>query len=154
MTTQKFTNDAIALMPTNAATHDLHGSAQGEDRLEGSNIRAETEGERSTQLARPSARGKTKAGKAGKRMKHKNKTLAKPRAPKTKVSGRKGGSKSDAIIMLLKRSQGATIPELIKATGWQAHSVRGFLSATVKRRMGLSLGSERAEGKDRRYRIA
>lgn len=63
-------------------------------------------------------------------------------------------TKGDRIITLLKRSGGASIADLIKVTGWQAHSLRGFLSATIKRRMGLSLVSERLDGKARRYRIA
>jgi hypothetical protein len=78
---------------------------------------------------------------------------AKTRSPKANASRRKGASKAEAIITLLKRSHGASIAEMVKATGWQPHSLRGFLSATVKRRIGLSLLSERADGKDRRYRI-
>jgi hypothetical protein len=42
---------------------------------------------------------------------------------------------------------------MMKATGWQTHSVRGFLSGTVKKRFGLKLTSEKTEGKDRRYKI-
>ena len=48
------------------------------------------------------------------------------------------GTKKDAILTLLKRPKGATLKELRKATGWQAHSVRGFLSGVLKK-MGLKL---------------
>ncbi len=62
-------------------------------------------------------------------------------------------TKSEKIIQLLKRRSGATIAELQKATGWQAHSVRGFLSGTLKKRMELNVISEKAEDGPRRYRI-
>ncbi len=63
-------------------------------------------------------------------------------------------SKSVQIITLLKRPNGASIPELVKATTWQAHSVRGFMSGTLKTKRGLLVTSEQTEGKDRRYKIA
>ena len=61
--------------------------------------------------------------------------------------------KSGQIVSLLQRQNGASIPELMKATGWQAHSVRGFISGTLKRKQGLVVTSTVAEGKDRRYVI-
>jgi Protein of unknown function (DUF3489) len=63
-------------------------------------------------------------------------------------------SKSEQILKLLRRKKGASISDLQQATGWQAHSVRGFLSATVKKRMGLALQSERSEKGERRYLIS
>ena len=63
-------------------------------------------------------------------------------------------SKSAQIITLLKRPNGASIPELVKVTTWQAHSVRGFMSGTLKTKRGLLITSEQTEGKDRRYKIA
>ena len=63
-------------------------------------------------------------------------------------------SKSAAVLRLLRRKRGATIGELQKATGWQAHSVRGFLSGTVKKRMSLPVTSEKGGGGVRRYLIA
>ncbi len=62
-------------------------------------------------------------------------------------------TKSQILIALLKRPKGASVPELAKAAGWQAHSVRGFLSGTLKKRHGLAIGSTCDDGKDRRYRI-
>lgn len=61
-------------------------------------------------------------------------------------------TKSETILALLRREKGADIAELVAATGWQAHSVRGFLSGTVRKRMGLDLISERTEA-GRLYRI-
>ena len=63
-------------------------------------------------------------------------------------------SKSEQILKLLRRKKGASISDLRQATGWQAHSVRGFLSATVKKRMGLALQSERSGKGERRYLIS
>ena len=63
------------------------------------------------------------------------------------------GPKSAQIVSLLQRQNGASIPELMKATGWQAHSVRGFISGTLKRKQGLVVTSTVADGKDRRYVI-
>ena len=62
-------------------------------------------------------------------------------------------SKSDQILKLLRRKKGASIKDLQEATGWQAHSVRGFLSGTVKKRLGLPLRSEHSEKGGRRYLI-
>ena len=63
------------------------------------------------------------------------------------------GTKAAAAIDLLKRSDGASIDDLMAVCGWQAHSVRGFLSGTVKKKMGLSLIAEAAADGARRYRI-
>ena len=63
-------------------------------------------------------------------------------------------SRSAQIITLLKRPNGASIPELVKVTSWQAHSVRGFMSGTLKTKRGLLITSEQTEGKNRRYKIA
>ena len=62
-------------------------------------------------------------------------------------------TKSQILTALLKRPKGASITELAKASDWQAHSVRGFLSGTLKKKQGLAITSTREEGKDRRYHI-
>lgn len=88
-------------------------------------------------------------------------TNTKQARAKTKVPGRKAAktkkaptneSKTAAVLALLRRKQGATMPELIEATGWQVHSVRGFLSGTIRKKMGLAVESSK-EGDQRSYSI-
>ena len=62
-------------------------------------------------------------------------------------------NKSEDLVALLKRPMGASVTELMDASGWQAHSVRSFLSGTVKKRMGLSVGTAKDAKGVRRYRI-
>jgi hypothetical protein len=61
-------------------------------------------------------------------------------------------SKQGRVIGMLQRRQGVTIATIMKATRWQAHSVRGFLTAVVRRKLGLALVSEKTGG-ERIYRI-
>lgn len=85
-----------------------------------------------------------------------SKNAAKRNARKLATTGNsseKSLPKSAQIVGLLQRQNGASIPELTKATGWQAHSVRGFISGTLKRKQGLVISSTVEEGKDRRYII-
>ena len=56
------------------------------------------------------------------------------------------------ISALLRRTKGASINELMNATGWQHHSVRGFLSGTLVKQKGLKIASEKTDG-ERRYRV-
>ena len=63
------------------------------------------------------------------------------------------GSKTAKVLDLLKRPGGASLKELMKTTGWQPHSVRGFLSGTLQKKMGLKLESSRGEGEERAYHL-
>ena len=63
-------------------------------------------------------------------------------------------TKQQACIDLLSRREGATIEELQAATGWQRHSVRGFLAGAVRKKLGLTLLSEKPDEEPRRYRIS
>jgi hypothetical protein len=68
-----------------------------------------------------------------------------------RAAGAREGSKAAKVLSLLSRPDGASLKELMKATGWLAHSVRGYLSRTVANRMGLDLVPEKKVGGDRRY---
>jgi hypothetical protein len=72
--------------------------------------------------------------------------------PAKKATTAERGTKTAKILALLKRPGGASLKQLRKATGWQAHSVRGFLSGTLKKKMGLRVASAKLQGQ-RTYRI-
>lgn len=79
------------------------------------------------------------------------KTANRPNAFQSKP---RANSKQAEVIGLLRRPQGSTIPAIMKATGWQQHSVRGFFAGVVRKKLGLTLESERPDEGDRIYRIA
>jgi hypothetical protein len=64
-----------------------------------------------------------------------------------------GRTKQEAVLGMLRRPQGATIAAIMKTTGWQQHSVRGFFAGVVRKRLKLKLGSKKAGGK-RVYHLA
>ena len=62
-------------------------------------------------------------------------------------------TKQERVLTLLSQPEGASIEEMMQATDWQQHSVRGFLAGKVKRKLGFSLTSLKPNGGVRRYRI-
>lgn len=62
-------------------------------------------------------------------------------------------SKQAQLIAMLKRSEGATIDEIVAAFGWQAHTVRGAIAGALKKKLGLDVTSEKVDGRGRVYRI-
>jgi hypothetical protein len=63
------------------------------------------------------------------------------------------GTKQERVVTLLSQSEGASIEEMMQATDWQQHSVRGFLAGTVKKKLGFPLTSVKPNDGVRRYRI-
>ena len=68
-------------------------------------------------------------------------------------TGKPKPTKADVVLKQLKSSRGATIAAMMEATGWQAHSVRGFLSGTAKKKLGLNLVSTVGKDGTRHYRV-
>jgi uncharacterized protein DUF3489 len=87
------------------------------------------------------------------------KATAAKKAPTARIKaqpakpGARSGSKTAKILEMLSRPGGASAKELLKATGWQAHSLRGFLSGTVGKKMGLALASTKGEDGGRVYAL-
>ena len=75
------------------------------------------------------------------------------KAPKGGKEARDGSKKAE-VLDLMRRKQGATLKEIMKATGWQRHTVRGFVSGTLIKKQGLKVESFRSEDKERTYRIS
>lgn len=69
----------------------------------------------------------------------------KPRTPRE-------GTKQATLIAMLRAPDGATIAEIMAATGWQPHTVRGAMSGALKKKLGLNITSEKIEGRGRVYR--
>lgn len=80
-------------------------------------------------------------------------TVSAPPVPVVAGGARKG-TKLALLGDLLRRKGGATIEEAVKAMGWQPHSIRGAISGTLKKKLGLAVASEAVEGRGRVYRIA
>ena len=98
-----------------------------------------------------SAPAKGKAGKKTNPAKKAPKGATKAKA--TKTAGGRDGSKTATVLELLQRPGGVTAKELQKATGWQPHSVRGFLSGTVGNKMRLAVTSTKGEDGERTYSV-
>jgi hypothetical protein len=100
------------------------------------------------------APSKAKSGKKASPAKRAAKTSkTAKKSGKAKPVGAREGSKTEQVLELLKRPGGATLKAIMKATDWQAHSVRGFLSGTIRKKMGLEVTSTKGEDGERTYSI-
>ena len=74
--------------------------------------------------------------------------------PGTAARTPRPGSKLAKVIELLEGEAGATIAEIMAATSWQQHTVRGALAGSITKKLGCKLSSEKVEGRGRVYRVA
>lgn len=90
-------------------------------------------------------------------MKHKQQPKKQERhgqSPQPHPQRQNGSSKQHVLVDLLTRTEGATIAQIVAATNWQAHSVRGVISGVLKKKLGLTITSEKANTGERIYRVA
>jgi hypothetical protein len=97
-----------------------------------------------TKTAKKAAVGARRAKVAPAKPKAGKKATPKKKALRSARNDARDGSKTATILDLLKRPGGASAKELLKATGWQPHSLRGFPSGTVGKKMGLTVTSTKA----------
>ena len=96
----------------------------------------------------------TKKAKASKKSAKATKLAkAKKVAKATKPKSARSGRKAEKVLELMKRKEGATLGEIAKATDWQNHSIRGFVSGHVTKKLGLKVESTKSEAGERTYRI-
>ena len=105
-----------------------------------------------TQKARGAARKPHVAASKGKSGKKPTSAMKGAKGGNKTKTGREG-TKTAQIVALLKRPGGASLKELMKVTRWQPHSVRGFLSGTLGKKMKLTVTSTKCEDGERSYSI-
>src|SRR5450759_1364270 len=104
---------------------------------------------KAARTAQPAATAPQAASVAPKKAKAAKQSTAKDAAPTARE-----GSKKAIVLEMLRREHGATLADIMSATGWQAHSVRGFISGGLGKKMGLTVESFKRTDGERAYRIA
>lgn len=117
------------------------GVASGTPRRKKSTVKVPGAATQTDRVAKPAAGS---AGSASKR---------EPGQTHTEAGVGERMTKQERVLTLLNRTEGASIDEIMVATGWQQHSVRGFFAGTVKKKLGFNLVSNRDGTEVRRYRI-
>jgi hypothetical protein len=102
------------------------------------------------------ASGRRKATKQSTPVRTKR-VVRKPAAANTQAATAEQGlpkvTKKDTVLGLLQRDEGASLQELMTATGWQAHSVRGFVSGTLRKKLGLAVSAGKNQAGQHVYRV-
>ena len=108
--------------------------------------------EETTTKAQPAATKKANASKKSAKAKKAATPKKTLKAAKAKHAAR-SGSKAEKVLELMRRKEGATLAEIAKATDWQNHSIRGFVSGHVTKKLKLKVESTKSEAGERTYRI-
>jgi uncharacterized protein DUF3489 len=103
-------------------------------------------GQKAAKSGKPKDAAPNKAARAGKK-------AAKP-APAKKPGTPRAESKTAKVLEMIRRAKGASLGEIMKATGWQPHSVRGFISGAVGKKMGLTVESTKNDDGERLYKLS
>ena len=106
-----------------------------------------------TKASKKAVAGARRPNVAPAKAKARKKAAPKKKVPRSARNDVREGSKTATILDLLKRPGGVTAKELLKATNWQPHSLRGFLSGTVGKKMGLTVTSTKDEDGERSYAV-
>lgn len=104
--------------------------------------------------ARKGAKKAAKPTKNEPKKQVKEKVITKKAVKTTEAAVPRELSKKAVILELLRRPQGATMAEIAKATVWQNHSIRGFISGNLTKKMGLTVESAKNQAGERTYRIS
>ena len=104
-------------------------------------------------VAKPAAHVAPAKGKRAKNARKGKRRHTARAAAKATANVARQGSKKAEVIDLVRRSQGATLAEIRELTGWQTHTVRGFVSGTLIKKLGLKVESFRSKEKERTYRV-
>jgi hypothetical protein len=132
--------NAEATITENATTVAEQGAHVAPEKTSSKKGATQKKGAPKGQKAKASAKKEAKVGKK-----------AKPAQAK-EASTPRAESKGAKILELIARPKGATLAEIVKATDWQKHSIRGFLSTAAKKH-GLKIESTKTEAGDRAYRV-
>jgi hypothetical protein len=142
------TESTVSSTPASAQT-------EGEVKPDGASKKPQHRGQRSVSPPKAANAAAKSTSPKGTNRRTKSAAGSTPRSGKKKgVSAVRQDSKKAAILEMLRRSGGATLGEIMKATKWQAHSVRGFISGNVTKKMSLAVRSTRREDGERVYQIA
>lgn len=148
--TTKSTDKKLKLTPSKAKTMPaLNTSAPAKPARKTTSQAFGTKSVETRPKPQPAPRGRpavsTKTSRAGDR--------GKADAPAISSKAFRVGSKGAAVVDLLRQEDGATIAMLTEATGWQQHSVRGFISGALKKDRGITITSQKDGAGNRRYKV-